>query len=341
MKVDAEWTWNELERYAISVRGIKNSTWKKHLNYLIYLRDNFGVNIHVAPSVTYEQFLDYVRKIRGEYGDEGENRIKHAKDAVKLLFGFYGIANQYEWPTTKEIENVIMLPPEWVVYQHIHGKMHKDPFMSLQLNYICHLGYVLGSRPGAIPGMKIRGVDLERLSFTYYEPKVRSFRKTHLPEFAMTSRVDKSLKNWIEIHRPKVATRESGDYLWLSPDGAPLDTVNFLAMFRRRGKEVWEGWYPYLMRHYAFTRYLVEGYRKFGVFPIYELKLFTDHKKMRNVFKYVHLAEELTEHSQQRMEVGRFTKRYQKEPLKKRKVINPKTLTSHNLRNVIYPGGPI
>ena len=182
---------------------------------------------------------------------------------------------------------------------------------SLMENYILHLAYVEGPRPAEIIEMKVDGVDFESSTHTFYEVKENRWRTVHLPDFAITSPVDKSLYNWIEHQRPKIITKKSTDHLWLNPDtGEPLNKINFLARLRRDGKKLWDSWHPYLCRHYAFTRFLAEGYRKYGVFPIYELQQFSNHDELQTLIKYyIHLAKDMVAESQKRIEISRIKKK--------------------------------
>jgi len=257
---------------------------------------------------------------------------------VNLLFSFFGVASRYEWPRTREIKPQIVLPREDVVYAHIHGQnLHPDRYYNLLINYISNLAYVLGPRPRAIAGMKVSGVIYDTNTFIYYEPKVMRYRRVVLPDFVIKSPVDKSLKNWIEHHRAKVANRHSGDYLWLKKDGRPWDPEKLRLFLTKHCKKVDSSWHPYLYRHYAATRFLVEGYKKFGVMPIYELKTFMDHDKIENTFRYVHLASEIIGEMQRNV-VGRIHKRNVK---KNWEIKVRKMLKKPYLRDFTHPAGPM
>ena len=304
------WTWADLRKHAI-FKGLTKTTWEHRQRYLRMLEREYDVNLHSSPDEIYEKFKEYVEGTRLKYGKKAENRIKHAKNAVQLLFSYFGVVDKYSWPKTKEEKPIILIPSDNIVYTLIHSKgLHRDPLISLEINYIYSQASVLGPRPGAIPLMKTKGYDPETMTYTYYEPKVGQYRKAHLPAWIMTSRSDKSLYNWIYIHRPKLVDARSGDYLWLNQWGEPWNPDYLLRLLTKIGKNFWKPFTMYSLRHYAFTRYLVESYKKTGIFDIMGLKHFSGHEKMENVLRYVHLAEELVERQQREMQVGRIHKRH-------------------------------
>ena len=307
------WTRRELVRYAVGMEGLKGSTVSRHLNTIDELHRDFGMPLHGDPDEMFEALERYATHYRLELGDDAENRIRHKKDALKLLFRFFGVEHKYRWPKTKKIRGKIILPPDSVVYGHIHENLSPsdNPLWGLMENYMCHLGYVVGPRPGEFLEMRIDGVDFESGTLTWYEPKEKRWRTVHLPDFALSSPVDKSLFNWVEHQRPKIVTKNSTDHLWLNPDtGEPLHKHNFLTRWRNDGKRLWDSWKPYHMRHYAFTRFLAEGYRKYGVFPVYELKEFSNHDRIQTLINYyIHLAKEMVAESQRSIRVGRIKKK--------------------------------
>jgi site-specific recombinase XerD len=82
------------------------------------------------------------------------------------------------------------------------------------------------------------------------ETKKHRSKRAIIPEKAiLSSHVHKSLKNYVEHWRPKVANELSGDTLFLQLSGKPFKVRHLGQELSIRGKQVWPHFQPYDMRH--------------------------------------------------------------------------------------------
>ena len=329
------WTWAELRRYAVVMKGLSKETWEKRQRYLKHLEEKYGFDLHSHPDEIYMRFQNYVEKKRMELGGQAENAIRFAKNAIQLLFEYLGVKHQYPWPKSKRQEPEIVIPPDDVIYNLIHGHHVKDPLLNKEFQYMFHMASIIGPRvPAEIALMKTDGVDFESCTLRFWQPKVRRWRTVFAPRFLMLSPVDKSLKNWIEIWRPRLEDARSGNFLWLNAYGEPFDIRYLGRKITQIGKKYWLPFHGYLLRHYAATRYLIESYRRTGVFDVMGLKIYMDHDKIENTLRYVHLAKKIVAHQQKEMQVGRIT-------VKKKLRRTEKMLAGSYLARLQDTAGPI
>jgi len=300
------WTWAELRRYAIVIKGLSKETWEKRRRYLKHLEEKYDFNLHSNPDEIYEKFMKYIEQKRMESG-QSENAIRFAKNAIQLLFEFLNVKHNYIWPRSRRQQPEITIPPDSVIHRLIHGYHVRDPVLNKEFQYMFHMASIIGPRvPLEIAIMKVRDIDFEEGTIKIWQPKVRKWRIVYPPKFLLDSPVDKSLKNWIDIWRPKLETSKSADYLWLNQDGLPWNVRALGMRITRIGKKYWHPFHGYLLRHYAATRYLIESYNKFGVFDVMGLKIFMGHENIKNTLRYVHLAEKIIAHQQRQMAVSRI-----------------------------------
>lgn len=80
----------------------------------------------------------------------------------------------------------------------------------------------------------------------------------------------KSFKNWIDKWRPKVENQYSGDFVYLLPDGRPLNST-FRKNLIIKAKEVWKDFHPYVFRDWcAIARLISNDFNVYEVFDWFE-----------------------------------------------------------------------
>ena len=134
--------------------------------------------------------------------------------------------------------------------------------------------------------------DKGRGSITITETKKRGSERTILPEsFILSSSSHKSLKNWIDIWRPKVENQYSKDALYLQPDGKPFTVRHLGHKLSYQGKKIWPSFQPYDMRHWCAIARLIETKIETGDFDCFPVKNWLGHDELDTTDNYVHFAE--------------------------------------------------
>ena len=89
------------------------------------------------------------------------------------------------------------------------------------------------------------------------ETKKHGRKRTLVPEkYLLSSKVHKSLKNWIEHWRPLVADKDERT-LFLTTEGKPFTPRYMGKKLREHGKKVWPQYQPYVSRHWCAIALLI------------------------------------------------------------------------------------
>jgi len=141
---------------------------------------------------------------------------------------------------------------------------------------------------------------------TVIEAKKHGRKRTLVPEtYLLSSKVHKSLKNWITHWRSQVADKNER-ILFLTTEGKPFTPRYLGKKLREHGKKVWEYYYPYVMRHWCATARMIEW-----DYNINRVSNWLGHSNINTTTKYVHIAQEYYEQDQ-----GSWLKRALKSPRK-------------------------
>jgi len=188
------------------------------------------------------------------------------------------------------------LPYPETVHQFFHYKYSTNKYETALYQYMFFFGFMVGVRaPSEILNMKVSDVHFEEKNRGYLvitETKKHNNQRTIIPEKAiLNSKVHKSLKNWIEYWRPKVANEYSGDALFLQPSGKPF-TIRYLGhKLSRNGKKIWKHFKPYDMRHWCATARLIKSKVETGNYDCFSVKNWHGHEKMSSTEAYIKHAE--------------------------------------------------
>lgn len=273
-------------------------TWKdyrkrieKMVTHPVYPIDLFNI----VPDQVVAQ-LDFIEdewrsKPGNEELDDGAHAIIKRLKAIKALMRSYGrLSEVKDWnyvPPKAPDAKPRRIPLPRVVYDMMHFSYSTDPYEKRLFQYLMTHGFLIGPRPASeLSFMKVEDFDESTGMLTFYQPKVERWRQVPLePELSFATN-KKSMKNWIDIWRPKVETSKSGNFLFLQPNGRPFTEAYMAKQLRFYGCMAWPKFTPYSMRHFAATARLVKTkvqsqYRgSEGNFDIHSVCAYMDHSKI-------------------------------------------------------------
>ena len=253
----------------------------KHLVFPINWKD-----INQNQIIAYLEYREYKEKA-------GKHAIRNEWDIVNMFANAYGISTE-TWgytPPSKPPAKVRIIPLPHTTHQIIHNKYSKDKYTNALYQYILMHGFLIGWRPSELVIQKVSDINLDEGYMIITETKKHNQLRQVFPEqHILINKRRKSLKNWIEKWRPKVANQYSKDYLYLQPNGRPY-TVNYLRkQLTPLVKEVWKPYSLYTMRHWCATARLITSKVDTDNWDIWEVKDWMGHDKLDTTENYVKYA---------------------------------------------------
>jgi len=283
---------------------LSESTIEKHLRYARFME------LHPMPvdfrNLTPEMFLRHI-DYRIEYENATPNALKHEKRAVMMFLRAFKQYNE-DWkeyiktPPVIANEDNIYVPFPSVVNKLYKAKYSNDEYENILLQTIVFLGFNYGMRPPSeIINLNLEDVIINDDGTGYiriHEKKKRNKDRIIYPynKSILSSPVFKTPKNYVDNWRYKKATKDSGNALFLKPDGKRVNgnyiRVRIVPIFKIITKE--SSARLYTMRH-TYATYLYE-YLK-------DIKIVANrlgHRGVAHVDKYVHIADSIKEQAGKR-----------------------------------------
>jgi len=194
-------------------------------------------------------------------------------------------------PPSPPKPKVKIIPLPNTVYQMIQYKYSKNLYKNVLVQYILMHGFLIGWRPSELVIQKASDVFLDDGYIIITESKKNGQPRQIFPEKEMMINPRrKSLKNWIDHWRPKVANQYSNDYLYLQPNGKPF-TVDYLRKYiNKQVKPVWNYYHPYVMRHWCAVARLIKSKVDTKKWDIWDVKEWLGHDKVGTTEDYVRFA---------------------------------------------------
>lgn len=289
----SEATFDDVALHAILRQRLSPGTVEKRMRYARFMEK------HVVPvdfrNPSYENFLmhmDYREQVEGA----SPHALAHEWKTMRMFLNAYGIPRwPYKLPPIP-VSHKRILPFPGTVVKFWNYQYSDDKYENALYQYLFFHGFTLGVRiPAELITLKVDDIIFEdgHAYLTITETKKHDSQRTVVPEKAiMTSKVHKSMKNWIDKWRPKVENQYSGDSLYLQPNGKPF-TVRYLGKkLSKHGKKVWKYFSPYDMRHWCAVARLIKTKVETGNFDVYTVRNFLGHETISSTQKYIRNAEQ-------------------------------------------------
>lgn len=103
----------------------------------------------------------------------------------------------------------------------------------------------------------------------------------------LTSKVHKSMKNWVDRWRPKVENQYSGDSLYLWPSEKPVTIRTLGHMLSIQGKKIHTEFRPYDMRHWCAVARLIKTKVDTGTYDVFHIQKWLGHETSATTNKYI------------------------------------------------------
>jgi len=287
-------TFEDIKLHAELRQRLKHTTIEKYLRYVRFMQ-------HHKISIDFNN-IDYTQFIRHmDYRERVENAtpdaLRHEWKVMKMILKAYNIDNWSYRPPPGPKPAVRILPFPETVNKFFNYRYSKDLYKTRLYQYLFFFGFLVGVRPPSeIVELKVSDVYFEDNGRSYLivtEPKKYKSRRVVIPEKQILINPNsKSLKNYIDIWRAKVENQNSGDALFLRPDGKPFTTECLRGNLSKYGKKVWPHFRPYDMRHWCAVARLIKNKVETKYFDVYQVKNWLGHDKMGTTEDYIKYAEQ-------------------------------------------------
>lgn len=272
---------------------LAGSTIEKNLRYARFMEK------HSQPidfrNLTPEKFIKHM-DYRIEYENASAHALAHEKKAIIMFLRAFGKYSD-EWkilcktPPVEINEDNIEIPFPNEVNQLYKAKYSNNRYENVLFQSIVFIGFNFGMRPPSeIVNLNVSDIKINKDGTGYIkitEKKKRNKTRIIIPfnKTALSSLVYKTPNNYLKNWRWKVANENSGDALFLQPNGKRITEKYIRSHIVPVCKKiVGDYFHLYTMRH-TFATYLYE-YTK-------DLKFTSKmigHSKITNTNKYVHIA---------------------------------------------------
>ena len=262
---------------------------KKMAEHSVFPVNWFELNPNqIITYLEHKEYQEYENK-RGKY------QIINEWKTVKTFAKAYGIDAKL-WgyiPPSPPKPKVKIVPLPNTTYQLIQHKYSKNLYKNALIQYILIHGFTIGWRPSEIIIQKVSDVFLDDGYIIITETKKNGQPRQIFPEKdLMTNLHRKSMKNWIEHWRPKVANKYSKDYLYIQPNGRPFTIAYLQKYLGKHVKPVWNYYHPYIMRHWCAIARLIKSKIETKNWDIWDVKEWLGHDKVTTTEDYVRYAKQ-------------------------------------------------
>jgi len=288
-------TLKDIEYHALTEQYLSKKTVEKRIRYLIFMgKHPYPVDFRNPDK---KEFLRHVRyRLLYEDPPATTHALRHEKLAINMVreaYGFKPIQLRLP-PTPKHKKMVIPLPD--IVRKFWKAEYEKDKAINKLYQYMFRISFLLGLRmPSELALLTTDSIIFNENGtavITIIEAKKHfSERTLILPKYIATDKHHKTLKNWIDVWRPKIA-KSSTNALFTTKYGDPWGPENLAKYLRKHGKKVWEPYHPYISRHWSCIARLIDQFDQYGHWNAYVVKNWHGHDTIKSTEKYIAHAEQ-------------------------------------------------
>lgn len=257
----------------------------------------------IINQLQFKQIEEYPSKAE----EKGENKATYGIcqlhndwKVVNTFARAFGI-NISHWgytPPSRPEPQKKIIPRPHIVHMLMNSKYSKDRFTNVLIKTIITIGFQIGWRPSEASIQKISDIYLDEGYLIIREPKKKHReRQVWIDDRVMNSPRQNSLHNWLNIWRPRYATEESRDLLFIQKNGRPFPTVDAYRMFLNGYcKPIWNDFKPKIMRDWCAIAKLIQSKIETKKWDIRIVKNALGHKSEKTTEIYIKFAEEYYRH---------------------------------------------
>jgi len=276
-------------------RRLSTQTIAHRLRYLARMESDavFRVDLRQPSWDNFSRYMAIMEEVQGETS----HTLRHKWKSMCLYLDACGLDRYPYRPPAVPDDNVRVLPFPDTVRRMIYHTYSKDPCKNAFVQYALSLSFMIGWRVPSEPClMTLDDIiidDDEYGSVVVTESKKKGRRRSLVPEsHILSSRSHKSLKNWVDVWRPRMTSQYSGDALFIWPSsGRPVTPNVFGRVLNNAGKKISPHFRAYDCRHWCATSRLIESYINTGHWDVFGVQHWMGHSKPSTTETYIGHAE--------------------------------------------------
>ena len=287
-------TFDDIAIHALLRQRLSQGTIEKHLRYARFMESHpCPVDFRNPTIENFVRHLDYREQIE----KATPNALKHEWKAMQMFLKAYGIPTwDIKLPTPQKSHKRILPFPD-TVHRFFYHTYSDDTYENTLYQYLFYHSFLIGWRtPSEICELTVDDVIINSDGtgcITITETKKQKTKRTVLPrKQILSSRTNKSFKNYLDHWRPKIENQHSKDAFYLQPNGKPFTVRHLGHKLSKYGKQIWPYFHPYDMRHWCAIARLIETKIKTGNYDVYQVRNWLGHEKIETTMNYLRYAEQ-------------------------------------------------
>ena len=288
--------WTQIKNRASLTIKRRISYARKMQNHEIYPINWFEfIPEQIINHLLYLQHVEYKEKAKQTGNPNyGTFQVHNYHKTVNTFAEAFGVDKSY-WGYTppqqpEPLKKIVPRPP--TVNKLMHHRYTSDPKINSILKTTTTLGFHAGCRPEEWIIQKCSDVFIDEGYIFIREPKKKyRERQLFIDDTVMKSYNVSSIKNWLEIWRPRIANEYSGDYFFIKPNGKPFNTTaDFRGFLNQYCKPVWPYFKPKIMRDWSAIGRLIRQMTETGHWNVGIVSDDLGHKSEATTKTYVRFA---------------------------------------------------
>jgi len=202
--------------------------------------------------------------------------------------------NWWGWsPPPRPDHKVKNIPRPKTVNKLIHNKYTNNRYTNALIRTLLTVGFHTGLRPGELITLVTKNVDFENGYIIITEQKKRyRNRQIWIDHSVMYSRQQNSIKNWLEIWRPRASVKYDG-FIFVKEDGSVFHSEDALRLFLSKYcKPIWRFFCPKVMRDWNAIARLIQTKINTRKWDTREVTKALGHKYVSTTEYYIEFAEQ-------------------------------------------------
>jgi len=297
--------YNAIVQWWTNIKGRESSTIKLRIrharsmsNHSIYPVDWFKFEPEqIINQLIYRQTIEY-NELQEKTGNPtyGLHQLRNLWKTVKTFSQSFGIdISHWGWePPSPPDPQVKIVPRPITVNKLIHNWYSNDRYENALIRTLLTFGFHAGVRPEELIDIRLNDIKLDEGYIIITERKKHSRkRQIWLDDPVLYSKQQNSLKNYLDIWRPRTKPKTTNSFLFIQKNGEPFPSEDAFRMYLAPFvKPIWKDFKPKIMRDWSAIARLIRTKIETKKWDVWHVKNALGHTTVSTTENYIKYAEE-------------------------------------------------